>query len=159
MDKELWSPPKADTLLRNQIRKILSHFMKVSFSYLLKCRASWQKQVARQKGLTEADIREKPSKDPFIICTIDSKIFRDAVKTPCCETTYCEECIQTHLLEKDFICPKCGTKIASLDKLIIDKPTRARVMDYIDREIEASKREDESFELVSGSGQVCSDSI
>ncbi|THH16960.1 hypothetical protein EW146_g3757 [Bondarzewia mesenterica] len=103
---------------------------------------SWQKQVARPKGLTEADIRERPSKDASIVCSVDNKIFRDAVKTPCCGTSYCEECIQTHLLEKDFLCPNCGTKIASLDKLTVDKPTRAKVHDYIDKEIEASKEEE-----------------
>ncbi|TFY66257.1 hypothetical protein EVG20_g4833 [Dentipellis fragilis] len=105
--------------------------------------ASWQKQVMRPKGLTETDIRERPSKDPSIVCSIDNTIFRDAVKTPCCEKTFCEECIQTYLLEKDFICPSCGTKIASLDKLIMDKPTRARVADYIEREIEASRKEED----------------
>ncbi|ETW79050.1 hypothetical protein HETIRDRAFT_156028 [Heterobasidion irregulare TC 32-1] len=104
--------------------------------------ASWQKQVTRPKGLTESDIRERPSKDPSIVCSVDNRIFRDAVKTPCCSTSYCEECIQTHLLEKDFLCPKCGTKIASLDKLAVDKPTRAKVLDYIDKEIESSKEEE-----------------
>ncbi|KAI0057472.1 DWNN-domain-containing protein [Artomyces pyxidatus] len=105
--------------------------------------ASWQKQVAKPKGLSETEIRERPSKDPSIVCPIDNQIFRDAVKTPCCGTPYCEECIQTHLLEKDFICPKCGTKVASLDKLVVDKPTRTKVMDYIEKEMEASKKEEE----------------
>ena len=45
-------------------------------------------------------------------------------------------------MEKDFLCPKCGTKIASLDKLAVDKPTRAKVLDYIDKEIESSKEEE-----------------
>ena len=56
------------------------------------------------------------------------------MKTPCCGTLYCEECIQTHLLERDFLCPKCGAKIASLDKLIMDKPMRTKVADYVDKE-------------------------
>ncbi|KAH9840254.1 DWNN domain-containing protein [Rhodofomes roseus] len=103
---------------------------------------SWQKQVAKHKpGLTEADIRERTPSDPSLVCPIDNKLFRDAVKTPCCGTLYCEECIQTHLLERDFICPKCGAKIASLDKLLMDKPMRTRVGDYIDREVEKSRHE------------------
>ncbi|TFY78644.1 hypothetical protein EWM64_g5368, partial [Hericium alpestre] len=36
------------------------------------------------------------------------------------------------------------TKIASLDKLLVDKPTRAKVMDYIEKEMEASRKEEES---------------
>ena len=89
--------------------------------------ASWQKQVSRHKGLTEADIRERAPTDASLACPIDGKLFRDAVRTPCCGTRYCEECVQTHLLERDFLCPNCARKIPSLDKLIVDKPMRARV--------------------------------
>ncbi|KZT09993.1 DWNN-domain-containing protein [Laetiporus sulphureus 93-53] len=103
--------------------------------------ASWQKQVTKHKGVTEADIRERTPIDPSLVCPIDNKLYRDAVKTPCCGTLYCEECIQTYLLERDFICPNCGAKVASLDKLMMDKPTRTRVADYIDQEIEKSKHE------------------
>ncbi|KAI5833403.1 DWNN-domain-containing protein [Schizophyllum commune Tattone D] len=102
--------------------------------------ASWQKQVQRPKGLTEAEVRERPPSDESLSCPIDNKLFRDAVKTPCCGTSYCEECIQTHLLERDFICPSCGKKIPSLDKLLVDKPARTRVWDYIERTIEESKK-------------------
>lgn len=110
------------------------------------CRASWQRQTSKSKSLSEAEVRERPSKDPAIVCSIDNKIFRDAVKTPCCGTAFCEDCIQTHLLEKDFICPSCASKVASLDKLAIDKPTRTKVADYITREIEASQKEEDTNE-------------
>ncbi|KAF9563120.1 DWNN-domain-containing protein [Agrocybe pediades] len=103
--------------------------------------ASWQKQVSRSKGLTAAEVREKAPSDPTLACPIDNKLFRDAVKTPCCSKVYCEECIQTHLLEKDFICPNCGKKIQSLDKLIMDKPSRTKVSDYIEKAIEESRKE------------------
>jgi len=106
--------------------------------------ASWQRQTTKSKSLSETEVRERPSKDPTIVCSIDNKIFRDAVKTPCCGTAYCEDCIQTHLLEKDFICPNCASKVASLDKLAIDKPTRMKVADYISREIEASQKEEDT---------------
>ncbi len=99
--------------------------------------------MSRHKGLTEADIRERPPSDPSLRCPIDGKLFRDAVKTPCCGTMYCEECVQTHLLERDFLCPNCARKIPSLDKLIVDKPSRARVHDYVDGEIERSRLEAE----------------
>ncbi|KAI0334568.1 DWNN-domain-containing protein [Cubamyces sp. BRFM 1775] len=105
--------------------------------------ASWQKQVSRHKGLTEADIRERPPTDSSLACPIDGKLYRDAVKTPCCGTLYCEECVQTHLLERDFLCPNCARKIPSLDKLVVDKPMRARVHEYIDQEMERSRQEAE----------------
>lgn len=110
-------------------------------SLLFTSRASWQKQVARSKGLTAVEVREKVPSDPSLACPIDNKLFRDAVKTPCCSKSYCEECIQTHLLERDFICPNCGKKVPSLDKLIVDKPMRSKVGDYIDKAIEESKKE------------------
>ena len=54
--------------------------------------------------------------------------------------------MQTHLLERDFLCPNCARKIPSLDKLIVDKPTRARVHDFVDGEIEKSRQEAEKAE-------------
>jgi len=105
--------------------------------------ASWQKRVTRSKALTAADVRDRPPTDPSLACPIDNKLFKDAVKTPCCETSYCEECIQTHLLERDFMCPKCNKKIPSLDKVVMDKPTRTKVADYIDKKVEESRKEAE----------------
>ncbi|KAF9073318.1 DWNN domain-containing protein [Rhodocollybia butyracea] len=105
--------------------------------------ASWQKQVSRtNKVLTAVEVRERntPS-DSSLVCPIDNKLFRDALKTPCCGTCYCEDCIQTYLLERDFICPNCGKKIASLDKLSADMEQRRRVDDYIENAIEESRRE------------------
>jgi protein MPE1 len=105
--------------------------------------ASWQKQLSRPKGLTAADVRERPPTDASLACPIDNRLFRDAVRTPCCGTSYCEECIQTHLLERDFTCPKCSKKIASLDKVVMDKQMRTRVADYIDKVMEESRKESE----------------
>ncbi|KAJ3815272.1 DWNN domain-containing protein [Lentinula lateritia] len=107
--------------------------------------ASWQKQVSRtNKVLTAAEVRDRntPS-DLTLVCPIDNKLFRDAVETPCCGTSYCEDCIQTHLLERDFICPNpnCGKKIASLDKLSPNHEQRRRVSEYIQKAIEDSRRE------------------
>lgn len=101
-------------------------------------------------------MRERIPTDPSLVCPIDNKLLRDAVKTPCCETVYCEECIQTHLLERDFICPNCSKKIASLDKLIVDKPTRVRISHYIEKAIEESRREGKEEEFsMNEEGQVC----
>jgi protein MPE1 len=100
-----------------------------------------------------AEIREKAPSDTSLACPIDNKLLRDAVRTPCCETAYCEECIQSRLLERDFICPNCNKKIGSLDKLVPDKPLRLKVLEYIDKAMEDSKREEEaSMAQSSGSG-------
>ncbi|KAK1232127.1 Protein mpe1 [Marasmius sp. AFHP31] len=115
--------------------------------------ASWQKQVSRSKGLSAAEVRERAPSDTTLACPIDRKLFRDAVKTPCCGTLYCEDCIQTHLLERDFICPNCAKKIPSLDKLAADKETRTKVNDYIEKAIEESKKEDVEDQGVKGGAQ------
>jgi protein MPE1 len=47
------------------------------------------------------------------------------------------------LLERDFLCPSCGKKIASLDKLVVDKPMRTKVTDYIEKVIEESRKGEE----------------
>jgi hypothetical protein len=123
-------------------------------------RASWQKQVSRPKGLTAAEVRERPPTDLSLVCPIDNKLIRDAVKTPCCDKQYCEECIQTHLLERDFVCPNCGKKIGSLDKLVVDKPMRTKVNDYVDKAVEDSKKEsDEAINLNTGIAPVTGDQV
>jgi protein MPE1 len=100
-----------------------------------------------------AEVRERAPTDMSLVCPIDNKLFRDAVRTPCCDTPYCEECIQTHLLERDFVCPNCGKKVASLDKLIADKPMRTRVNEYIDKAVEDSRKESqEEHDTSTGTG-------
>jgi protein MPE1 len=103
-------------------------------------RAAWQKQLSKRvKVLTEAEVRDRAPSDPKLACPIDRKLFREAVKTPCCSTTYCEECIQSHLLERDFVCPNCERKVPGLDKLHKDLETRTAVATYIEKVIEDSK--------------------
>ncbi|KAH8108327.1 DWNN-domain-containing protein [Phellopilus nigrolimitatus] len=119
---------------------------------------SWQKQVTRPKGLTPSDVRERPPADPALACPIDNRLFLDAVKTPCCGTLYCEDCIHSHLLENDFICPKCSKKVSSLDNLVIDKPMRTRVGDYIDKVIrESLEAEEAAFNAAENSQQDLKD--
>lgn len=80
-------------------------------------------------------MREKAPSDATLACPICSKLLRDAVKTPCCSKTFDEECIQTHLLESDFICPSCHKKVVSLDTVTPDFASRERVRKYIEDEI------------------------
>lgn len=119
-------------------------------------RAAWQKQASRPKGLTAAEVLERTPSDTSLACPIDNRLFRDAVKTPCCGTTYCEECLQTHLMERDFTCPKCSQKIQSLENLAMDKPTRLKVAEYIEKVVEDSRKaEDDAGDLnASAEGEV-----
>lgn len=130
--------------------RLSAHFVPYPFFSL-----SWQKQKNRPKVLTAEDIRERQApSDPWIVCSLCQNLFREAVKTPCCGKAFCEECVQTFLLERDFLCPGCGTKIQSLDKLVVDKPTRTRVNDYIDKEIRDYQRSVEREESADSRSQT-----
>lgn len=131
-----------------------------SFTYkltLLICSAAWERQQkAKAKGLTEAEVKDRPPRDPSLACPQCDKLLRDAVKTPCCQKDYCEECIHTHLLEGSFECPNCKSKIPSLDKLRIDSETRAKVREYVRNTVEESRRAaEQSVEVGSHVQEVC----
>ena len=91
-------------------------------------------------------MRDQQPLDSALSCPICQKLVWEAVRTPCCDSAYCEECIQTSLLEHAFECPSCESKVASLDKLREDPELRARVRSYVEGEIERSKKIEEEEE-------------
>lgn len=99
--------------------------------------------------MTESEVRESPPTDASLACPLCTKLLTQAVSTPCCKTTYCEECIQAHLLEHDFVCPKCDEKIGSLDRLVENQEMRGKVEAYISSEIERRKFDEEGDVKVS----------
>ncbi|KAF8738220.1 DWNN protein, partial [Rhizoctonia solani] len=103
---------------------------------------AWQKQRARPKVLTSAEIYQNPAPAAHssLACPICDRLTKNAVRTPCCKQTFCEECIQTHLLEHDFVC-KCGKKIASFDRLEMDDKRREKVGEVVRSMIEESRKE------------------
>ncbi|KAG8760155.1 hypothetical protein FRC14_003911 [Serendipita sp. 396] len=104
--------------------------------------AAWEKQRARSKMLTEADIRERIPQGHQLACPICSKLVQNAVKTPCCNTTYCEECLDAHLSDNDFICPNCRSKIVSLASVKPDTEARKKADEYIDNAFEEHRQKE-----------------
>jgi protein MPE1 len=102
-------------------------------------RASWEKHRAVTANLTSSDIQNAPPTDPDLTCPLCNRLLRDAVKTPCCSTTYCEECIHNYLSENDFVCPECESKIKSLKNLVKDEDRRERSKKYLEDMLKASK--------------------
>lgn len=102
---------------------------------------SWRKNRVRTKPLTQSDVYQSAPTDTSLACPLCSKLLRDAVVTPCCKTKYCEECIQTHLLEHEFTCAECDKRIADLEQLKADDETRKKVKEYIKETIEQSEKE------------------
>ncbi|KAJ5321053.1 hypothetical protein N7476_004055 [Penicillium atrosanguineum] len=54
-------------------------------------------------------------------CPIDKRMFLEPTKTPCCQRTYCNDCISNALIESDFVCPGCSTEGVLLDNLTPDE--------------------------------------
>lgn len=103
--------------------------------------ATWEKARASRKPLTRSDIFSSVPTDASLACPLCSKLLKSAVRTPCCSTLYCEECIQTHLIEHEFQCAECERRIADLTKLKADDQTREAVRAYVDAELAKSERE------------------
>lgn len=103
---------------------------------------AWEKQAAVKTRANDDDGDEK-AMDPELVCPLCKKLVAEAVRVPCCKTAYCEECIQTHLLEHDFVCPSCESKVPSLDKLEPDAELRERAKAYKEgQEIKEESKEE-----------------
>ena len=105
-------------------------------------RAQWEKQRARSKILTEAEIRERIPQGHPLQCPICNKLFQDAVKTPCCNTTFCQECLHSHLSDNDFFCPNCHQKIITLASVKPDIEARRKADDYTDAAFEEHRQQE-----------------
>ncbi|EAU34684.1 conserved hypothetical protein [Aspergillus terreus NIH2624] len=75
-------------------------------------------------------------------CPIDKRMFLEPTKTPCCQRTYCNDCITNALIESDFVCPGCGTEGVLLDNLAVDEDAIAKIKSY-EAEKADQKREKE----------------
>jgi protein MPE1 len=64
-------------------------------------------------------------------CQVCGKLAKDATRTPCCKKLFCDQCIQSALLESDFVCPSCDASEILLADLIIDEDVRGQISEYI----------------------------
>jgi protein MPE1 len=80
-------------------------------------------------------------------CPIDKRMFLEPTKTPCCNRTYCNDCITNALIESDFICPGCSTEGVLLDNLTVDDEAVAKIKVF-EAEKTEGKKEKEKQEVV-----------
>ena len=96
--------------------------------------ASWEQfQAKAQKSAAAQKEEAKGSKelqDRGLECSIDKHLFVDPTKTPCCQTTYCNQCITNALLDDDLRCPNCGEEGVLIDDLVPDEETQAKIRSY-----------------------------
>ncbi|KAL4998098.1 DWNN domain-containing protein [Aspergillus recurvatus] len=75
-------------------------------------------------------------------CPIDKRMFLEPTQTPCCQKTYCNDCITNALIESDFVCPGCGTEGVLLDNLSANDEMLSKIKAY-EAEKADSKKEKE----------------
>lgn len=96
--------------------------------------ASWDQYQAKAKVSAAAQqaaaLGSKELQDRGLECSIDKRLFVDPTKTPCCNTTYCNDCITNSLLDSGLTCPNCGTEDVVLDHLLPDEETAAKLRTY-----------------------------
>ena len=107
--------------------------------------AAWEQFQNKAKvSATAQEAAARGSKelqDRGLECSIDKRLFVEPTRTPCCRTTYCNECIINALLDNDLQCPACGENVL-IDDLIPDTDKIAEIRSY-EEEKNAAKKEKE----------------
>ncbi|KAI0202006.1 DWNN domain-containing protein [Astrocystis sublimbata] len=98
-------------------------------------KASWEQFQAKTKSSAAAQkaasAEDKELEEKGLLCSIDNRMFIDPMKTPCCEKTYCNECITNALIESDFVCPGCQTDGVLIDDLKSDDEASANIQAFL----------------------------
>ncbi|KFA60296.1 hypothetical protein S40285_07697 [Stachybotrys chlorohalonatus IBT 40285] len=97
-------------------------------------KASWEQFQARANTSAvakEATVESKEVKERGLECSLDNKMFIDPMKTPCCQKTFCNDCITNALIESDFVCPACKTEGVLIDDLQQDDDMSKRIQEYL----------------------------
>lgn len=117
----------------------------------------WQKHQEKVKASAAAQERANKGDQELqsrgLECPIDKRLFVDPVKTPCCQRTYCNECISTALIDSDLTCPSCSTENVTLEELVPDQETQTKVDTY-KAEKAAEKKQDNESKSVTSSPSV-----
>ncbi|KAH8847614.1 hypothetical protein MCOR27_004459 [Pyricularia oryzae] len=110
-------------------------------------KAAWEKFQARTKVSAAAQKvavqDEKELQDRGLECPMDKRLFNEPMKTPCCEKTYCNDCITNALIESDFVCPGCQAEGVLIDNLKPDDETTAKIKQYHEEKEKEQQKEKE----------------
>ena len=121
--------------------------------------ATWEKiqekQIEAAAQAKDSASGQQELRDRDLECEIHVAIYVDPVKTPCCDHTYCNNCIEGALLDHDLQCPNCGTQPVLLDSLVPDDETAARIKAYEDeKKAEKALKAKESVGTPSATGEL-----
>lgn len=125
-------------------------------------KAAWAQFQAKTKVAAvaqEAAARgSKELQDRGLECSIDKRLFVDPTKTPCCQSTFCRDCITNMLLENDLRCPECSTENVPIDDLVPDEQVMTKIQSYEEGNAAAQVRKESSKSPVKGGLQRAVDS-
>ncbi|XP_056606880.1 E3 ubiquitin-protein ligase RBBP6-like [Triplophysa dalaica] len=86
-------------------------------------------QIESSSSTSDGD----PVPDAFL-CKICKDLITDAVSTPCCSSSYCDDCIRSCLLDsEEHVCPTCKQSCVSPDSLNINTFLRQEVNRFKNR--------------------------
>jgi protein MPE1 len=96
-------------------------------------KASWEQFQAKAKTTAQkpASQVDKEVQELGLECPVDKRMFIDPMKTPCCEKTYCNDCITNALIESDFVCPGCQQEGVLIDDLKPDEEAADKIKKYL----------------------------
>lgn len=98
-------------------------------------KASWEQFQAKAKAnptaKTAASEGDKEVRERGLECPVDKKMFIEPMKTPCCEKTYCNDCITNSLIESDFVCPACKAEGVLIDDLKTDEEAVEKIKAFL----------------------------
>ncbi|KAL1837114.1 hypothetical protein VTJ49DRAFT_4277 [Mycothermus thermophilus] len=107
-------------------------------------KASWEQFQAKAKVKPDAKKataeEDKEVRERGLECPVDKKLFIEPMKTPCCEKTYCNDCITNALIESDFVCPACKSEGVLIDDLKTDEEAVEKIKAFL-AEKDAKKQE------------------
>lgn len=97
-------------------------------------KASWEQFQAKAKSSSAANAASADDmeiQEKGLDCSLDRKMFIDPMKTPCCQKTFCNDCITNALIESDFVCPACQQEGVLIDDLQADDEMAEKIKQYL----------------------------
>jgi protein MPE1 len=96
-------------------------------------KAAWEQYQSKAKATAQKSAAEvdKEAQELGLACSIDNRMFIDPMKTPCCQKTYCNDCITNALIESDFVCPGCQQEGVLIDDLKPDDEATDKIKKYL----------------------------
>lgn len=111
-------------------------------------KAAWELYQEKAKASAAASAEAAAAEESKALqargleCPIDKRMFLEPTKTPCCQRTYCNDCISNALIESDFVCPGCATEGVLLDNLTPDEEAVSKIKSYEAEKAEAKKEKE-----------------